>query len=421
GVLAGPGNPIEAFVFGRESELGLAVGVGLQRARENVLVVVAFEFQLPGLTTGFGRRRENRRAGAQAAKRLAFDFAAVGIEPDLEPGIARDLDRALGLNRLVVRVLGLEFHLHLILRGVEVVLGVGVDVIALAGDADGAVAGDFAAAGVGDARLDAIFVFLAVVAGRIETERRASGGIRLEGFAFDDLALAAIPAAAAGPAAGLVIIVIPLELVRAAIEMIEGILIDEHLHGGVGDGSAEVIIRLDVHVYRLADAEGFLAAVFRGRLDVHLELGELVFLEPEECGRADHGVTAFVPEGHLVFAERHGFSEIERAPDAAEGVELDLVLLDLGAARVVDFKFDCLVRGRRIDRTVIAPGDEFPLHGFLRAIGWTVGAGINFPGLPFASVVIGILEGEGLAVLEHGAREDLLVGGSLREIEDGNA
>jgi len=92
-----PGDSIVAFALGGELGIVRNLRRRLYRLREYVVVLVTANFQPPGFLS-FSRRQRKcaTRFFLQEAKLLAFNFATIGIKPDLPPVIARDFNNALG-------------------------------------------------------------------------------------------------------------------------------------------------------------------------------------------------------------------------------------------------------------------------------------------------------------------------------------
>src|SRR6267142_1263401 len=122
--------------------------------------------------------------------------------------------------------------------------------------------------------------------------------------------------------------------------MIEVVLINQNLDGSIRDGPTEIVIRLNIDLDLVADAKRFFVSVFFRGLDGHFELGKFIFLQAEKSGVTDLMLTALVPEGDAIFAERQLFIQIKRTPGAAETIQRDFVLFYFRSAWVSDLKFD---------------------------------------------------------------------------------
>jgi len=145
GVLTDPGDAIEALALGCELQQGVALGIGRQRADEDLVVLVAAELESPRpFVKRAWRRGKDGQLPAQALQLFPLDLAATRIDPHLEPKVTGDPDAARHLNRLRVGVECFEVHRDAVLRPVDVVLGVGMNVVALPGDANGVAADDLA-------------------------------------------------------------------------------------------------------------------------------------------------------------------------------------------------------------------------------------------------------------------------------------
>ena len=96
------------------------------------------------------------------------------------------------------------------------------------------------------------------------------------------------------------------------------------LHPGLRDGRAEVVFCLDRRWHLLAQHHGL-----GGSLDVHLELGLLVLLDPERSA-------AHARDGDLVNAKGRIRRQLDRAVEAAEGVGLEVPGQDLLTLGILD-------------------------------------------------------------------------------------
>src|SRR2546425_1040327 len=148
---------------------------------------IAAKFEGPPWLVRFGRRRENSLRGLKTFQFLAFDLFAGWIDPDFMPEITGHLHGAFCLNGLLVGIERFEFNAHLILGAIQIVRGLGIEVVTLASDTDIVVAGDFSSAGIGDAGLDSVFQILCPIAGSFKGERSLAGSIRFERLTLDDL------------------------------------------------------------------------------------------------------------------------------------------------------------------------------------------------------------------------------------------
>ena len=119
-----------------------AFGIRFHCLRENVVVLVAAELELPTLLTS-GRRR-GKRFFAQQAQLFAFHFAAGWIEPDLVPIVAGDFDCAFRDHGLFIRVQRLQVHGDFVSGPVDVSLRSRVDVVTLPGNPNCIAADDLA-------------------------------------------------------------------------------------------------------------------------------------------------------------------------------------------------------------------------------------------------------------------------------------
>src|SRR5258708_15579059 len=257
-------------------------------------MLIATELEPPRELVWLRRGRKIRLPGLEPFQILALEFLALWVQPDFHPGIARDFDSALGLDRPVIGIESFEVHLHLVLGPEQMVCRFGIHKIALSSHAHAAAAADLAPAGVGHARLDPVFEIRARPARSVEGQRRLAGGVGADGFALYDLARAA--EAALPPAFHRVHVLIkPWVIAQRMPGMIERILIDEDLHAGIDDRAAEVILGLDSYLNFFAKPKGLLRAVLLGGRDGYFEFGQFVFLEPEQCGGADFVFSALVP------------------------------------------------------------------------------------------------------------------------------
>src|SRR5262249_19852676 len=152
-----------------------------------------------------------------------------------------------------------------------------------------------------------------------------------------------------------------------------------------------------------------LAAILFRRLNADLKLRQLVLFQPEERGLADAIFATGVPEIDPVFAERHALGQFQRTPCAAECVQLRLAFFDFDAARIVNLELDSLIRGRRVNRTLILPGDELPLRDFIGPIRGPVGESVDAPGLLIAIIALAITEAERLAIVAGGDDDEMVV------------
>ena len=403
-----PRHLVIALALRREDQVHLALGVRLERAREDFVAVIATELQPPRTLPQLRRGRELPIA-LQRLQLRPLHFLASGVHPDFFPILARDLDDALDDGGLFVRVLRAEVHRRLVAGLVEVVLRLGVDVVALARDAHGAAAGDFASARVHHARLDAELEVLPVILRRLELQHRLARRVGLERLAFKDLPAATTAKAAPASEAPLVLLVEPAELARLLPREVIWVLMHDDLDRRVRHRPAKIVVGLDVDLDLVASAEGFLAPVQLRRLHGDLELRQLVFLQPEERRVADVRGLRLVAELHVVFAEPLLFGEFERRPSGAELVQLELALLHLRAVRAGDGEGNRLVRRRGIHRAVVAANHRLPLHRLLRAIRRAVSEGVDAPRLVRVAIGVSVAGAEGLFVAERGGGEDFHV------------
>src|SRR5262245_8209646 len=88
-VRTAPRDAVITFALRREVELCLALGVGLHRLSEDVITLIAAEFQSP---PGAAPRGQWRKGSffAQLFQFGALHFSTARIEPDFRPGIARN-------------------------------------------------------------------------------------------------------------------------------------------------------------------------------------------------------------------------------------------------------------------------------------------------------------------------------------------
>ena len=405
-----PRHLVIALALRREDQVHLALGVRLERAREDFVAVIATEFQPPRTLPDLRRGRELPIA-LQRLQLRPLHFLASGVHPDFFPILARDLDEALDDGGLLVRVLRAEVHGRLVAGLVEVVLRLGVDVVALARDAHGAAAGDFASARVHHARLDAELEVLPVVLRRLELQHRLARRVGLERLAFQDLpaATAAKAATATEAVEAFVLLVEPAELARLLPREVIRVLMHDDLDRRVRHRPAEIVVGLDVDLDLVTGAEGFLAPVHLGRLHGDLELRQLVFLQAKERRVADVRVVALVAELHLILTETLLLGEFERRPTGAELVQLEVALLHLRAVRAGDGEGNRLVRRRGIHRAVVAANHRLPLHRLLRAIRRAVSEGVDAPRLVRVAIGVSVAGAEGLFVPERGGGEDFHV------------
>src|SRR5262249_17362422 len=95
---AAPRDAVITFALRREAELGLALGVGLDGLREDVIALIAANLEPPPGAASRSWRRK-RALFAQLLQLGAFHLTAARIEPDFIPGIACDFDGSLDLHR----------------------------------------------------------------------------------------------------------------------------------------------------------------------------------------------------------------------------------------------------------------------------------------------------------------------------------
>jgi hypothetical protein len=119
-------------------------------------------------------------------------------------------------------------------------------------NADGIVGDDLAPRRISDTGFDPVLkVLIVVLTRRIESKCGLARRVRLDCFAFDDLSLAIIVTALLL----LQIIVVPGVIVSWIPVVIEGALIDDYFDRSVTDGSAKVVVGLNVYFYFLAQAK----------------------------------------------------------------------------------------------------------------------------------------------------------------------
>ena len=406
GIVALPRHPVVPRARRRKDELRVAVGVGLDTLRQNVLALVAAEFQLPRLLVRRGASWESRTSDVNRESHLRGNFInrdllPVRTDPDFYPVLTRHLDFTNDLLRILIGIERLDIDPHAILRTIDIMLGMQVHVVLLLRHANGRIGDDFAPGGIRHASLDVIFEVLPDVPWGFKLEDDVAGGVGLQRLLLDKLFAVAVRA----PIQSLV--VVPAELVRRLPMVIKRPLVDQHLHVGVGDRAAEVVVGLDAALDDVADTESLRQTILIGRrIDCYLEFGQLVLFEPQELSRADI-LALVVFKFDLELAERHLVGQLELAPGAAEGVQLDHFLLYLRAAGVANDVLERLSGGREVLAVLIATGDELPFRGVARAIRRAVGEGVDSPARLSSVVVVALTVAESLTIFVQRGYEHL--------------
>ncbi len=299
-LVADPTDAIEPVALGSEIELRRSLVVGADQPGQDLLVLVPLELQTPfGITAAPRRGWKHGLASSDFLQVGSGDLTTRGVDPGLDPPVARHPNPALRGQRTLVRIDRLELDAHTILAAVQVVPRAGKGEVTLATDPNGAAADHLAPRGVGHAGLDGVLEVLARAARRLERDTGPAGLVGGQRLALDDLSGTAPPVVALRRH----VLVEPRERTRRRPPDVQRLLVNHGLDRRPGDGPAEVVLRDDLRLDLLADAERFGPVVLGGCLDADLELGQFVLFHAEQHGAADMPVLLDVAQHDLVLAQ----------------------------------------------------------------------------------------------------------------------
>ena len=300
------------------------------------------------------------------------------IAPALDPTLARDLDPTLDRHGIPARVLGREVDLDVRSRAMDGVTDLDLGEVLALRDAHAALALDFAPRGIGDARLDRVLEVVLGVDRSVEGHDHASFAVGLHHLVQNLLPVPVPPILVRR-------LVEPRELTLLGPGVRVGLLVDVDLDVGLAYRTAEVVAGLDLDGDLVSDHEeprtsGILTvgSGLVGHAHRDLELRTLVLLQPEELSAAHVVAPLGQPvELDLVDTERHGGLGCEARRRGTEVAQRRLSLFHDRAEGVHDLPAELLLGRRGVGTAVAVARHELPLNLLPRAIGRSVGEGVD--------------------------------------------